>query len=278
MMDDDRSWKFADLAPLTQTFATHLASYLLRKTQRPAGRPRKTEGADVVARTERRLLEAMDQLIPLIQTKRQTIYDLVNPVVSSGELTEKWLVQTLNQFTPGKRKVYPQRLAEWRKANLLLYNGVDKPEPNSVCCLLLARMINPNRTGWLPRPLAAESYWCWRHNAPDLAPFPYEMPLVVLDPRHPNVVIKPAPTIEAVPYILATPWKGAAWDSHAWQVVEGGAIRWVGLPLEDQIATWLSPQEVASLAPMASQVDWAEQALRILADRLSHRPSSDETT
>jgi hypothetical protein len=266
-MGDDRSRKFADLAPLTKSFSMHLASYLLRMKQRPAGRPRKAEGADVVERFERRLLSAMDELIPLIQAKRQSIYDLVNPVVSSGKLTEKWLLQTLNQVTPGERLVYPQRLAEWRQAHLLLYHAVDEPEPNSVCCLLLARMINPNRTAWLPRPPAPESYWCWRRDPPDRFLFPYEMPLVVPDPHHPDIV-KPVPTAEANPYTLWTPWKGASRDDPAWVVLEEGAARWVGLPSEDQLAAWLSPQEFASLASSVNQADRAIQALRILATEM----------
>ena len=277
MSDDDRSRRFAELAPLTKSFALHLASYLLRTKPRPAGRPHKVEGEDVVTRAEQRLLGAMDQLIPLVQTKRQTVYDLVHPVVSSGSLTNKWLLQTLSQLTPGNMMVYPQRLAEWRQAHLLLNNAVGEPEPNSVCCLLLARKLNPNRTGWLPRPPGAESYWCWRRDAPDRPPFPYEMPLVVPDPQHPDIV-KPVPTVEAQPYVLWTPWKGASWDDPAaWEVTEQSAVCWVGLPSEESLVQWLSPQELASLALSASQADRAKQALRILAtDFLArHSPSDD---
>ena len=271
MIDDDRSRRFAELAPLTKSFAVHLASYLLRTKQRQAGRPHKAEGEDVATRAERRLLAAMDQLIPLIQAQRQTVYDLVNPVVSSGALTEKWLLQTLSQLTPGKMMIYPQRLAEWRQLHLLHYTASGEPEPNSVCCLLLARMINPHRTGWLPRPPTAESYWCWRQDAPGSNPFPYELPLVVPDPQRPEIV-KPLPVEEAEAYILWTPWRGAAWSSEAWVAVKGGAIRWVGQPSEGQLVKWLSPEEVASLAPSASLADRAKQSLSILAaDLLPHR-------
>lgn len=278
MSATDRSRRFAELAPLTTSFAMHLASYLLRSKQRPVGRPQKGDGEDVVTRAERRLLAAMDQLIPLVQTKRQIVYDLVHPVVSSGHLTNKWLLQTLSQLTPGTMMVYPQRLAEWRQAHLLLYNAAGEPEPNSVCCLLLARMINPNRTGWLPRPPGPESYWCWRRDAPGRAAFPFEMPLVAVNPEHPETV-RIEPPREASPYVLFTPWKGASWDdTAAWEVTDQGAVRWVGLPSEELLAQWLSPQELASLAPSASQADRARQALRLLAtDFLAHRSSSDDS-
>ena len=278
-MEDDRSRKFADLAPLTKSFALHLASYLLRMAQRPAGRPHKTEGADVVTRAERRLLEAIDQLIPLVQARNQSIYDLVNPVVTSGNLTEKWLLQTLNQFTPGKRQVYPQRLAEWRRANLLLYCTEDEPEPNSVCCLLLARAINPNRTGWLPRPPAAETYWCWRLNTPDSSPFPYELPLAVVTGTTERPVYRPRPEPGVTPYILYTPWKGASWDDSAWLVYDEGAVRWVGDPTEDVLTLWLLLQEQERLSLQGEpEESRARRALRILASRLIHNPSSGNTT
>lgn len=276
MSDDDRPRKFAELAPLTKSFALHLASYLLRASQRPAGRPHKMEGEDVVTRAERRLLAALDQLIPLIQARRQTIFDLVNPVLSSGNLTEKWLLQTLSQYTPGQMMIYPQRLAEWRDVHLLLRTASGEPEPNSVCCLLLARMLNPNRTGWLPRPTAAEAYWCWRLDAPGRILLPYEMPLVILDQERPDVV-KIAPREEEVPFVLWTPWQGAAWDSDAWVVVEGGAIRWVGEPTMNQLPQWLSQQEMATLAASGAEgnSNQSRQALRILADHLIHNADSN---
>jgi len=228
------------------------------------------KGEDVVTRAEQRLLGAMDQLITLVQAKRHTVFDLVNPVVGTDDLTNKWLLQTLSQLTPGTMMVYPQRLAEWRQANLLLYNEAGDPEPNSVCCLLLARMINPNRTAWLPRPPTLESYWCWRLNARHHESVPYEMPLFPADPVNPAVVSKPSPPVEEVPYVLYTNWKGASWDNtDAWLTTGGGVIRWVGEPTVDQFAQWLSPREMASLASgTESHAERARQVLRILAANL----------
>ena len=280
MSDADRSRRFADLAPLTKSFAMHLASYQLRTRQRPAGRPHKTEGEDVVTRAERGMLEAMDRLIPLVHAKRQAIYDLVHPVFSSGNLTNKWLLQTLSQFTPGTMMVYPQRLAEWRQAHVLLSNEDGNPEPNSVCCLLLARTINPNRTGWLPRPPAPASFWCWRQDAPNIQPYPFELPLVALNQEHPGVARSILP-VQEHPYLLSTTWKGATWDSPEWMLVEDMAMRWVGEPDESIVSRWLSAQELEQFSALGGAgVDesGARLALQFLAHRLIHGSSSNNSS
>ncbi len=278
-MDESRHKKAAELAPLTMSFAMHLSTYLMRTLPRQSGRPRKDE-IDITARTEMRLLEAMDYLVGLVKEKRPEVYDLVAPAVLAEKLTQKWLMQTLDKYMPGDTIIYPQRLREWRRNQQLLSTPAGTLDPQYVSCILLARQIDQRRSGWLPRPPVPESYWCWRQDTPTSIPYPYE-PITQVDtqsdPQMPAVVRRTLPAADQA-YILWTPWKGAAWDDPVWVLVDGGVIRWVGLPSEDQLAAWLSPQEKASLAPLASQGDQMEQALRILADRMKHSLTSNGPT
>jgi hypothetical protein len=205
----------------------------------------------------------------------------VNTAFSAGDLTSKWLVQTLYAYMPKNTIVYPQRLREWRKAKVLLSTPDGQLDPQSVSSILLARLIDQRRNGWLPQPTRIESFWVWRQDDPGLEPYPYELPISAVDPADPSVV-KRQPQIGERPYLLYTPWQGAAWDdADAWFVTHHGAVRWVGSPDGAILAHWLLPREREQLFSSDGE-NLAEglprQALRILADRLHHRPSSDDPT
>jgi len=278
-MDNKRQQKLAELAPLTVSVAMHLATSLMKTQPRSSGRPRK-DAMDVTSRTEMRLLEAMDQLIDLVRDKRQTVYDLVNAAVNAEKLNQRWLMQTLNEYMPDDAIAYPQRLREWRRNLLLLSTTTDLLDPHSVSCILLARMIDQRRSGWLPHPPTIESYWGWRQDQPTLNPYPYELPITQIDPQRPNVVSRTITPAEQV-YVLRTPWKGATWDSPGWMLVEDKAIRWVGEPNESIVSRWLTAQELEQFfAP--GRADGSESgarlALRFLASRLIHVSSSNSSS
>jgi hypothetical protein len=267
-MVDIKGIKLVELAPLPTSFAMHLATHLLTTLPKQSGRPHKDE-QDIVARTERRFFEAMDDLIAHTRSQRQTVYDLVNAAFSTGDLTAKWLIQTLYTYTPRNTIVYPQRLREWRKAKTLLSIPGGQLDPQSVSCILLARLIDRRRNGWLPQPATIESFWVWRQDDPGHEPYPYELPISSVDPADPTVV-KRQPLIGEQPYVLYTPWKGAAWDdADAWDVTDHGAIRWVGSPDDAILAQWGLLQEREHLFPSDAE-NLSRQALRMLADRLQH--------
>lgn len=273
----DISAKLVELAPLTRSFAIHLANYLRKSLPpREIGRPRRAEG-DVLMRTEKQIFDALDQLLPLVQNNREEIYSLIDPLVKANELTQKHFLPILNRYTPKNMMIYPHKLKDWPKKNLLFYDAPDKINPQIACCILLSRIIDTNRTGWLPRPPDFESFWCWRYDAVDAQPAYYELPLVAFDPEHPNV-LKPTSAEGPSSFLLITPWKGAGWDSPVdWLISNEGAIRWVGEPGEGTLALWLTAQEREQLiAPVDGKhiESLARQALHILANRLKHPATS----
>lgn len=270
-----RTHRMPDAAPLTEPLAWHLATARMKELPRPAGRPSR-EAGDANTREERLILAALEKLIPEIFTEQRQVFSLMDPLVRTKKLTRKWLLDQLSKYIPEDQIVYPDRLREWHRDNLLLYDEQDRLESQSTAALLVMRRLDHRRKGWLPRGLIApRSYFCWRQNASHLVPFPYELSLVPVSPQTPSLV-KPSPAGEESPYLLWSPWKGASWDdAEAWHVRDHGAIRWVGEPTLDQLAQWLSPHEMASLA-VSDTERLARQALRVLADRLMHSPSSGD--
>lgn len=282
--DDPRAFLLPPVAPLTEVLAFHLAEPYVRELpqeDRPTGRPSREEGG-LAGRKERQKQLALKMLIPRIQQEQKNIFELLTPVLQAGELSDRWLRNELEKFLPDESEVLdPRQLRIWRQRNLLLYIGKKKPEVQSTAALLLMRRLDRRKErSWLPpKGLAApQSFVCWRYDAPGLAPVPYELPLVIVGSTVVGPIYKSRPEPGPSPYILSTVWKGASWDDPAWIVLEEGAARWVGSPSEDQLAEWLSTQEIASLAPLSGQTDRIRQALRILADRLQHIPTSSDPT
>ncbi len=275
-MIDLRQQELVELAPLTRELAIHIARHLMQAVPRQSGRPRREE-IDINIRIEARLFEATNRLIELVREKRQTVYDLVYPAFLASNLTQKWLMQTLNDYMPDDKIIYPQRLREWRQSGLLLMAKEDIFEPQSVSRILLARMIDTRKSGWLQQPAAVDSYWYWRQDGSNLPLFPYKPPLVLLDDttdtNTPIYKSRPEPGPEL--YILSSPWKGAAWNDPAWVVFDSEAARWVGEPTGEQLDKWISPEERASLLPSSDDEGNAEspatQILRlIVAKRFLH--------
>ncbi len=267
---DARIRWMSDVAPLTEPLAWHLATARMKALPRPAGRPSR-EAGDANTREARLILAALRQMIPEIVSEQQQVFALMDPIVSAGKLTRKWLLDQLSKYVPDNQLVYPDRLREWHRDNLLLYTEQGQLEPQSTAAILVMRRLDHRQKGWLPRQLPTpRSFFCWRRDASNLEAVPYELPLVSIE-GHPSVV-KPSPATGPAPYVLWTTWKGAAWRDDAWLVYDTGAIRWVGNPSEEELAQWLSPQAMATLAVPASRKDLAKQALAILAtDSLVHR-------
>jgi len=216
----------------------------------------------------------------MILAEQERLYREMDPLVRSGTLSRKWLLDELEKHIPGEGIAYPDRLRDWHRDHILLYTDQERIEFQSTAALLLMRRLDRRKyRNWLPARLPTpQSYLCWRRNIRHEASIPYEMPLLAVDPADPAVVVKPPPPGEESPYVLYTNWKGACWDDEAWLLTDEGAIRWVGEPTDEHLASWLSPQEMATLATSGSQTDRAKQALSILAVRfLDHHSSSHDS-
>jgi len=265
-------------APLTEEMVEDLAAYRERFLVRDTGRPPR-EAGDKTARYQRRLNMALDVLVPEVAQARQRVFELMQREIrTSGRLTRRWLL--VDVLYPPPHTPYQERLTDWHRENLLIFDRDGEPEPNSAAAILVLREL-VHRKRWLPPPPPKpRSYYCFQYDTPGGEPVPYELPLVPVDASHPSA-LKPTPVEGPLPYVLWTPWKGAAWDGDAWQIVEDGVIRWVGDPTEDVLTLWLSPQEQERLSIQGeaeSRESRARRALRILASQLSHNPSSGNTT
>jgi hypothetical protein len=273
--DDPRAFLLPPVAPLTEALAFHLARpYVsqLPQQDRPTGRPSREEGG-LAGRQERLLHLALRMLTPAILEEQKKIFELLAPVVQEGELTRRWLRNELEKYLPEKGIVFPERLREWHRENLLLYTEQGEPEANSTAALLIMRRLDRRRQrGWLPPHgiPAPQSFVYWRQDAPELPALPYELPLVLTESQVGSPVYKPHPEPNQTPYILWTFWKGAFWDEpDAWMVTSQGAIRWEGQISNEQAVAWLKPHEHAMVGEMPHEESIPRKVLRVLAqDRL----------
>jgi hypothetical protein len=271
-MDDQMLPLFA---PLTEEMVGDLAAFRERFLPRDTGRPPRDAG-DKAARYQRRLRMALEMLVPEVAQARQRVFELMQSEIQrTGCLTRRWLL--VDVLYPPPHTPYQERLTDWHRENLLLFDRDGEPEPNSTAAILLLREL-VRRKRWLPPPPPKpRSFYCFRYDAPGDDPVPYELPLIPVDVAHP-FALKPTPTQGPLPYVLWTPWKGAAWDDNTWLVYDEGAVRWVGDATEDVLTRWLSPQEWESLSTQGEAElteRRARQALLILASRLNHRAASN---
>jgi hypothetical protein len=260
-------------APLALDQVQDLMYVREKKVPRTEGRPRR-EAGDKIARYEQRLLLALDTLLPEVAMARQHVFALLDRLIQTGQWNRRALLDILY---PAPLTAYPARLYEWRNEHFLFLDKHGDPEIQSAAAILVQRELDTRKRRLPPPRAEPRSFYCWRWDTPQRPPSSYEMPLAPAE-REGGVVLKPHPKPGPLPYILTTLWKGAAWDSDAWLVVEGGALRWVGLPTEEHLAVWFSQQEMASLASSTDRIDRAKRALRLLADRLPHSSSSDTPT
>src|SRR5712691_7361560 len=184
--DDPRAFLLPSVAPLTEVLAFHLAGPYVRELPqelRPAGRPSREEGG-LAGRRDRQLQLALQLLIPKIQEEQAKFFEQLTPVLQAGELTHRWLRDELEKYLSDKKVIDPQRLREWHKENLLLYDDRGEPEAQSTAALLLMRQLDRRKARrWLPpgRLSTPQSFLYWRQDAPHLSLVPYELPLILLD-------------------------------------------------------------------------------------------------
>ena len=261
------------LAPLAEDQVQDLVSH--RETMLPRGKGgRPKRGESKIVRYERRLEQALESLIPDVAIARQQVFDLMDPIVGSGQLTRRWLVDILY---PPPLTPYPDRLREWREENFLLFDENGNPEPQTTAAILVQKELDVRRRKLPPPRPVPRSFFCWRQDAPGLPPVPYELPLVNVGGATGRPVYKQRPEPGPSPYILSTIWKGVSWDDPDWLVYNEGTIRWVGEPTEDELTRWLSPQGLERLPIQGEALaeSRARQALRILADQLRHNADSN---
>lgn len=275
---DDRIDMLPLFAPLTEEMVANLAAYREKSLPREIGRPSRAAG-DKAARYQQRLMAALKALVPEVAQARQRVYELIaNERRQDGHLSRRWLL--IDVLYPPPLTPYQERLTDWHRENLLLFDENGDPEPNSTgAILILHELIHRKR--WLPPPPPRpRSFYCFRYDAPDRSAVPYELPLVPVPGAHPSI-LKPVPSEETSPYILTTPWKGITWEDQNWMLHERGAIRWVGEPDESIENHWLSASELEQLSALseaAAGESKARLALRLLADRLIHVSSSKDSS
>jgi hypothetical protein len=260
--------------PLFAPLAVDQVWDLLSAREEDLPRERVPRGTDMLAWQMQRFLHVQDLFLPDVIHARQRVFALLDPVVRAGQLTRRWLVDTLY---PPPLTPYPDRLREWHEEHFLLFAQDGAPEPQTVAAILLQRELDARRRK-LPHPRPQpRSYCCFRYDTPGGGPVSSELPLVPVDASHPSV-LKPTPAAGPSPYVLYTPWKGASWDDPGWIVFDEGAARWVGLPDEDLLTLWLSLELEQLPAPGQEDQDESRgrQVLSILARRSIHGSSSDD--
>ena len=167
------------------------------------------------------------EIVQRVEEKRDFVYDYMNPVLRSGELSTNWVIETLTKFTPStalNRPLSAETISRWRQNGLLLYKGKNQPDAASVAALVTLRLLVQKRQRrWTPKVSSFEStWWCWRQDSPHSSIIPCGLPLSPEVPRH---------------ALLWTPWTGAAWDPLWFQFGELGAARWAGIQQEEN-GTW----------------------------------------
>lgn len=256
--------------PLFAPLALDQVWDLLSSREENLPRGRIQRGEDKLAWYEQRLLQAQESLLTNVVSARRKVFELLDPVVRNGQLTRRWLIDILY---PPPLTPYPDRLREWREENFLLYDQNEEPEPQSTAAILIQRELDARKRK-LPHPRSnPRSFFCWRQDAPELQPYPYELPYVSVDSTLERPIYHLRPEQSPSPSILATPWKGVSWNDETWLIYDEGAIRWVGEPDEDMLRHWLSVQELEQLSAPGradSSESRARQALRFLASRLIH--------
>lgn len=157
-------------------------------------------------------------IVERVEEKRDVVYEHMNPVVRSGDLSTNWVIETLTELTPRtalNRPLSAETISRWRENGLLRYKEKNHPDAASVAALLTLRLlIQERQRGWTPKVPALEpSWWCWRQDTPKSTIIPCGVPLSPDIPRH---------------ALLWTPWTGAAWDPLWFQFGTLGAARWAG--------------------------------------------------
>lgn len=271
---DDRIAMLPLFAPLTEEMVQNLTAYREKSLPRDIGRPSRAAG-DKAARYQQRLMAAFKALVPEVAQARQRVYEMMeNERRRAGHLSRRWLL--VDVLYPPPLTPYQERLTDWHRENLLLFDENGEPEPSSTGAILILQEL-VHRKRWLPPPpLRPRSFYTFRYDDPTREAVPYELPLVPVTMSQPSI-LKPVPIKETLPYILTTPWKGVAWDDQSWILYEGGAIRWVGEPDEDMLKHWLCAQKLEQLSTpdrAGTGESKARLALQFLANRLIHVSSS----
>lgn len=168
-------------------------------------------------------------LIERVAEKRDFVYEYMNPVVRSGDLSTNWVIETITEFAPhsvASRPLSAETISRWRENGLLTYKEKNRPDAASVAALLTLRLLVQGRQrGWTPthtpqEPLEPQEpmWWCWRQDSPDAPIIPCGIPLQTDIPPH---------------ALLWTPWTGAAWDPLWFQFGNLGSARWAGTQQEE---------------------------------------------
>jgi len=275
---DDHIAMLPMFAPLTEEMVQNLTAYREKSLPRDIGRPSRGAG-DKIARYQQRLMVALKALVPEVAQARQRIYEIMeNERRRTGYLSRRWLL--VDVLYPPPHTPYQERLTDWHRENLLLFDENGEPEQSSTAAILILHELI-HRKRWLPpTPPRPRSFYCLRYDTPDRDAIPYELSLVPVTMAQPSI-IKPVPIKEALPYILTTPWKGIIWDDQNWLLSEKGAIRWVGEPDEDMLNRWLSASELEQVSAQGgAKADDSKAflALRLLAGRLIHDSSSNSSS
>ncbi len=179
-----------------------------------------------------------NRLLQEVRVARQDVYMRMDSLVQRNALSTSWLLQALMEAFPPKEGEVPDEelgearqsisqstLKEWKERGLISYQERNRPDAHQAAVLLITRMVDQRMRNWLPTSMTSDEgrSWCWRQDAPHLAPVPCPLPI-------PNDFGKAA--------LLMTTWLGRAWDPH-WQRINGlGAARWTKVTKQNQQECW----------------------------------------
>ena len=171
-------------------------------------------------------------LLQEVHLARQEVYKLMAPFVQRNALSTSGFTQALMEAMPrkeeevmdeGREGISQSTLKEWKDRGLISYPERNQPDAHQAAALLIARMIDRRVRNWLPTTMTPDEarLWCWRQDAPSLAPVPCPLPL----PDRPEKAV-----------LLMTTWSGRAWDPYWQRINDIGAARWAEVTHQDQQA------------------------------------------
>lgn len=225
------------LAPLPVPFANHL---LMKEYKRHPRNFKPTDEelfARVLARIARARYTVHDRLDALVRADRRNSLERGS---RRGFPTIDFLLDELAIHVPPHHQPlrYSRQTVElWKNRGLIRRSEGELMDIQCMAALLVARIADPElQRRWLPLSMDAEEacWWCYGKTSP-------QSPIRALPIDY---------TWHNPAAVLWTPWRGAAWESDAWQAYgKRYLFRWSGAPSLAALRTWNTdiPERIEAL-------------------------------
>jgi hypothetical protein len=108
----------------------------------------------------------LERLLSEIREKERDAFTVLDSYVRSGELTRKWMLETMAQY--GK-PISQATFTRWQRLGLVEMERGNRLKPLSAQALLMMRMIDPGERGFLPAAglASGDSWWCYIQERPE---------------------------------------------------------------------------------------------------------------